>query len=218
MKRIILVSLVLFGLFSFNLTAQEQTQLNQKHIRSGFYLRMGPVFALGKYAEGQTIITKVDGENETSVFLPAKIGGAMDLGYLIYIGPSFANHFLRAGIDATFLTVSFNTTDPNVTENKYKYWYYYVGEKFGPVITINPVDRLMIDLSYKLNAYVVYSNTNGWGRNLFQNEVSMNIRYSIMMFSFQYNFGKANFNAFDKANPDRFVENNTLRVLIGLKF
>ena len=218
MKRIVLVSLTLIGLFSFSATAQDQPQPRPKNIKSGFYLRMGPVFALGKYAEGQTIITEVDNWNEPSDFLPAKIGGALDFGYLIYIAPSFANNRLRAGIDATFFTTSFNTTNPSVSENKYKYWYYYVGQKFGPVITINPIDRLMIDLSYKLNAYIVYSNTNGWGKNLFQNEVSINIRYSLMMFSFQYNFGKANFNAFDKSNPDRYVENNTIRVLIGLKF
>lgn len=218
MKKNILITLILIGLFALNLTAQDQPQLRPKNIKSGFYLRMGPVFAVGKYAEGQTVATKVNGVTEISTFLPAKIGGALDFGYLIYIAPAFANNMLRAGIDASFLTTSFNTTDPNVSEKKYKYWYYYVGQKFGPVITINPIDRLMVDLSYKINAYMVYSNTNGWGQNIFQNEVSMNIRYSIMMFSFQYNFGKANFNAFEKSNPDRFIENNTIRILIGLKF
>jgi len=215
MKKIAWASLALIGLFTFSLTAQAQSGTSK--IKSGFYLRMGPVFSLDNYAKGQTIYTKINNRTDTSIFLPAKIGGALDLGYLIYIGPAFVKKMIRAGIDATFLSVSFNTTDPKAADNKYKYWYYYVGEKFGPVITVNPIDRLMVDLSYKLNAYIVYSNTNGWGRNLFQNEISMNIRYSLMMFSLQYNFGKANFNAFDKSNPDRYVENNTLRILIGLK-
>ena len=32
----------------------------------------------------------------------------MDMGFLIYIGPAFAGKYLRAGIDATFITFWFN--------------------------------------------------------------------------------------------------------------
>ncbi len=218
MKKNIIFTLALIALITSNSWAQEQSFSRTNKIRSGFYLRLGPVIPIGLYASGQTVPSSSGGLPTPTYFLPAKTGAAMDVGYLIYIGPAFANKFLRAGIDATFLSFSFNTTKPNVTENEYKYWYYYGGQKFGPLITINPIDKLMIDLSYKLNAYVVYTDSKGWGHNFTQNEVSMNIRYSIMMVSFQYNFGKANFTAFDSSNPNRYMENNTIRFLIGLKF
>lgn len=149
----------------------------------------------------------------------------MDLGFLIYIGPAFAGNHLRAGIDASFIALSYNPTSDTISGTKYKYWYYYVGQKFGPVLSICPVDRLVIDLSYKLNAYAAFVQhpigtefKSEFGKNLTQNEISMNIRYAIILFSFQYNFGKTSYNNFSNDNPMHNVENNTYRIMIGFKF
>ena len=150
----------------------------------------------------------------------------MDLGFLIYIGPAFANNHIRLGIDATFISFWFNSIKADsISGPKSQYWYYFVGQKFGPVISVCPIDRLVIDLSYKLNAYVAYNHhlinnsmKDEWGDNLTQNEISMNIRYSIMLFSFQYNFGKIKFNDFDSSKPSHYVDNSTYRIMIGFKF
>ncbi len=196
-------------------------------IRGGFYLKLGPSFPMGKYKTGQLAPLGDYGINAHQYFQPAKMGAALDIGFLVYIGPSFAKQKIRAGIDVSFLTFTFNpvTITTAMDGNKYQYWYLYGGQKIGPVITINPVDKLMIDLSYKLNAYVAFNRyldmsvyTNKWGENLLQNEVSMSLRYSLVVFSVQYNFGKANFNDIDSSKPDLKVENNTLRLLVGLKF
>jgi hypothetical protein len=206
-----------------------QKEAAPNRINPGFYIKFGPVFPVGIYATGQTMYDPSEdnpAELVPAVYMPAKMGAAMDLGFLIYIGPSFANKHLRLGIDATFISFSFNSIKSDTLKSPTtQYWYYYMGQKFGPVISICPVDRLVIDLSYKLNAYAAYvhhdirgSMKDEWGKNLTQSEISMNVRYSLMMFSLQYNFGKCAYNDFDSAKPTHYVENSTYRVLIGFKF
>lgn len=197
---------------------------NPDRINSGFYIKLGPTFPIGTYSTGVKL--QAQSEKYPSIYLPASMGGAMDMGFLIYIGPAFANNHLRAGIDATFLSLWFNSIKSDTNSGpKTQYWYYFLGQKFGPVISICPVDRLVIDLSWKLNAYVAYVHheirneiTDEWGDNLTQNEISMNIRYSIMLFSFQYNYGKVTYNDFDSSKPKHFVDNSTYRIMIGFKF
>ena len=188
---------------------------------------------MGKYAQYQHLdITNptIIPHNYTLDYLPAKIGGALDLGFLIYIGPAFANHFMRAGIDATFLSFWLNSSNPVINNsNRYEHYYYFAGQKFGPVITVNPVDRLMIDVSFKLDANVGYhydewkdvdlvdAQYSKYGINLLNKELSLGIRYSIMVFSFQYNFGKMTYDNFDSKRPDQKIQIDTFRILFGLK-
>jgi hypothetical protein len=197
------------------------------NIRGGFYLKLGPSFAKGKFQSGQNLMFPDDSTATNLYYHPAKMGAAFDMGFLAYIGPAFANERIRAGIDVTFLTFNFNpvTINDTMDGSKYQYWYIFAGEKIGPVITINPVDKLMLDLSYKLNAYLAFnrhivdgSYTSEWGSNLFQNEISLGIRYKVVVVSFQYNFGKVIFNDLDNTKTSHYVENNTFRMLIGLKF
>jgi len=220
MKRTLLISFI-FICLSHILMAQEESVSVPNYIRGGFYLRVGPVIPVETYSEGQKVSGFTGTIPDTLYFPPAKLGAGMDLGFLIYFGPSFANKKIRIGMDASFFSSSFNgseyTTMTNDSEDRYKYWYYYVGQKFGPLITINPVDRLMIDLSFKLNAFVSWHNDT-WGHNILQKEAGLNIRYRVMMFSFMYNFGHVNYNDFSGANSDRNVENNTIRVMFGVKF
>jgi hypothetical protein len=214
-------------IFPLLLSAQD-TKGRPDYIKGGFYLKLGPVIPVGKYASGQTvpfILLK-----NPLPYLPAKMGVAMDLGFLIYLGPSFANNFLRAGIDATFLSAWFNSTKPPITDNLVQKYYSFIGQKFGPVITLNPIDRLMLDFSYKLNANFGYheelegwdpltdSQTSEYGYNLLGNEISLGIRYRIILFAFQYNFGTMNYNNADKSKMDQKIEINTFRILLGLKF
>lgn len=113
----------------------------------------------------------------------------------------------------------------NADGSKSQYWFCYLGQKFGPVLSICPVDRLVIDLSYKLNAYAAFVHhpigtdyKNEFGKNLTQNEISMNIRYSLILFSFEYNFGKTSYDNFSSDNPMHTVDNTTYRIMIGFKF
>ncbi|MBC8314597.1 MAG: hypothetical protein ISR57_02660 [Bacteroidales bacterium] len=130
-----------------------------------------------------------------------------------------ANNILRFGIDAIFLDGWFATATPLPGSDKKasEVWYYFVGQKFGPLITINPVDRLMIDLSYKLNANISWHN-NDWGAEILGQEIMMNIRYRVIVVSFMYNFGKINYNDFDSSRPEHKVDITTFRVLLGFKF
>ena len=227
MKKVIL--LILSIITSSFLTAQEDSTGRPDYIHGGTYLKIGAVIPVGDYANGQTIPFDYPPVDQLS-YLPARSGAALDLGFIIYIGPSFANKYLRAGIDATFFSFWFNSTRPPDRTYLYEKYYSFIGQKFGPILTVNPVDRLMIDFSYKLNANFAYHDElDGWapladvttseyGYSLTGNEVSMNIRYRVMLFSFQYNFGTMNYNNADKENYDQEIKINTFRILLGFKF
>ena len=75
----------------------------------------------------------------------------------------------------------------------------------------------MIDLSYKINAVAAWYNSR-WGRNLAMNEVSLGIRYKVILFAFQYNWGKIKYTYNQDDNPRYMIDNSTMRILIGFKF
>ncbi len=209
---------------------QVQKPVIPNAIHGGFYWKFGPSFPTGSFSTGTTFIDKSEIPVVELEYLPAKIGACMDVGYLIYIGPAFANNHLRAGIDATFLTVSFNSTNPTGDQtNVAEHYYYFGGQKFGPVITINPIDKLMIDLSYKLNANFCYyygdwgnisdERLTKYGVTYLQNEFSISLRYRIAVFSAQYNFGNVTYDNVSETKPnDRTIDVSTYRILVGLKF
>jgi hypothetical protein len=215
MKKAILLLLVLLvhlpALYS-------QDSGRPDHIKSGFYMKLGPSIPVGNFATTQYAVTAPPNP-DTLVFSQAKTGPVIDFGYLVYIGPSFANHMLRAGVDAVFFSVGFNkSTHPlEPGDSKYEYWYVFAGQRFGPVFTINPVDYLMLDLSYKLG-FTAAEYHSKWGYNYLQNELSLGIRYRILAFSVNYDFGNLNYNDFDNTNPDRVADLNTVRIMIGFKF
>ena len=228
MNKILLFAIMIFPV---HLMAQESDAARPNRLHGGFYFKAGPVFPVGSYSTGQTIsFININPPKTTLTYLPARIGAALDLGFLIYLGPSFANKFLRAGIDATFLSVWFNSTKPPSTDNKIEKYYSFIGQKFGPVISVNPVSRLVLDFSYKLNANFSYhdeldgwallsdSQTSEYGIYLLGNEVSLAVRYSIMVFTFEYNFGPMNYNNINNDNKDQKINIDTFRVLLGLKF
>ncbi len=239
MKRAIILAVCLCVVISNMLNAQDSTNAykaptpaRKNYINSGFYFQIGPVFPNGEYATLKSVPTTSGTYSKPGKglqYLPAKMGAAMDMGFIIYLGPSFAGNHLRAGIDATFLSLWFNSTKPiQDTKNSYEHYYYYAGQKFGPVFTINPIDRLMIDLSYKLNANFAYhfdewhdilnADYSKYGANLLQSEVSLAIRYSIMKFSVQYSFGNMTYDNFDNTRPTQTIQANNVRIMIGLKF
>ncbi len=225
MKRTIISAIFIFFLISNLVQAQSS-------INSGFYFQLGPVFPQGTYAAGDPQVLTSTGVHSIPghgiSYLPAKIGAGLDLGFLIYIGPAFAKKHIRAGIDATFLSVWYNSSKPDSATTVTDNYYYYGGQKFGPVITINPVDRLMIDLSYKLNFNLAYhfgewhsyadNSFSKYGANLTQNEMSVAIRYLIMKFALQYNWGKMTYDNLDKTRPSQMIQTNTLRIMVGLIF
>jgi hypothetical protein len=220
--------LLVFALLLPAFVQAQDPGAKQNMIRGGFYLKLGAVLPIGTYAAGQTITPGTTTKSSSTLYyLPAKIGGAMDLGYLIYIGPAFANKFLRAGIDATFLSFWFNSTKPVDPSKPAYHWYYYAGQKFGPLITINPIDRFMIDLSWKINANVAYfegewdsfdGTYSKFGMNFFQQEVSLGLRYSIIAMQFQYSFGKMVYDNFDSSRKKQVIRADNIRIMIGFKF
>jgi hypothetical protein len=237
MKKTALILFSVIFLSSINVFSQDSAKSSPNHpdrIKSGFYFKIGAVLPVGTYATGQTLAmhnTVFTPSNYTLTYLPAKIGPSMDLGFLIYLGPSFANNYVRAGIDATFLTFWFNTTTPVINGDKrYEHYYYFGGQKFGPIITVNPIDRLMVDVSYKLCFNLGYhydewkdigladAQYSKYGEELLNQEMSLSLRYSLMIFSFQYDFGTMAYNNFDSARPDQKIPIDTFRILFGIKF
>jgi hypothetical protein len=230
MKKFLPLMIVM--LFPLILSAQEPVEPRTNYIKSGFYLKLGPVFPMGDYASGQYVYPFYTGDlgQYTLYYSPAKIGAAMDMGFLIYLGPAFANSFFRIGIDATFLSIWFNSITTLTPDNKIEKYYTFAGQKFGPVISLNPVDRLILDISYKLNANfghhdeldgwypLLDSQTSEYGYNLVGNEVSLAIRYRLIVLSLQYNFSSMNYNNFDNTNQDQDISTNTFRLLFGVKF
>ena len=200
--------------------ATQQTNL-QNNIHGGFYLKLGVCVPFGEFANQHLNLYPYNGKIDTIKFNQAKFGGAFELGYLIYLGPSFAGKHLRAGIDATFLAVSVNPTDQPLppgssSSKKLEYWYYFGAQKFGPLFTINPVDHLMIDLSYKLCASAVWYNSM-IGTSFTLNEVSLGLRYRLILFAFQYDWGKVKFTYNHDDNPIYWVDVSTYRILLGIK-
>ena len=198
-------------------TNQQRVFARPNQIKSGFTLKLGPVIPVGAFADGQTILNLQAGD--TATFVPAKTGANLGLGFLIYLGPGVAANHLRFGIDAGFIDIWFASAKRPPTSGKSdnEFWYYFVGQKFGPLITINPVDLLMIDLSYKLNANISWHN-NDFGYNITGQEVQLNLRYRVILVSFLYNFGKVNYNDFDNTRPKHNTDISTFRVLFGFKF
>ena len=124
MKKILLA---IFGILSFSLLfAQDNNTARPDYIRSGFYIKLGPVFPLGQFKDGQTIPFPKSMASPVLTYLPARIGAAMDMGFLIYIGPTFVNNYLRAGIDATFLSFWFNSTRPENWDNLIEKYYTFI--------------------------------------------------------------------------------------------
>lgn len=209
MRKLILLLLILG--FAVSVSAQSVATYDKPNrIKGGFYMKFGPSFPVGPFKTLQ-----IDGRT----FEPAKVGFFGDFGYLIYIGPAFANKFLRAGMDLTFLTAGFHASHHNYLsgESKIDYYYFFLGQKMGPLVTINPVDHLMIDLSWKLGFYAAEYNDD-WGSNLVQQEISLGLRYKLAAFSVNYHFGKINYNDFEKANPEQWAYDNAVKIMVGLKF
>jgi hypothetical protein len=212
-----LIPLLLILLISIpELQAQSASSGKPNFITGGFYMKVGPGFPVGAFNTTQYTI---DEDGVLKTFDRAKTGFFGDFGYLIYLGPAFANKFLRAGIDATFFSGGFMGSyhDVQPDENKTNFRYFFLGERFGPLITVNPVDRLMVDLSWKLCLSISEYNEL-YGLNMWQQEISMGIRYRIMAFSVNYQMGDLNFNKFDKAAKDQIIQQNMVRIMIGLKF
>lgn len=190
-------------------------------IRSGFYLKMGPVFPLGNFPTNQVIIDRPPLTPDTTIFPAGTLGGNLGLGYLIYFGPAVANSHLRFGLDACFLDGWFVASNPNLpatsSKKETEFWYYFIGQKFGPLITINPVEKLMIDLSYKLNFNLSWHNSD-YGYKIAGQEIMMNVRYKAILAGIHYTFGTINYNDFDKSRPVHNIDISTFRILLGFKF
>ena len=221
MKKLIPLLLVLMSdtglLYS---QEQDHSASHPNSIKSGFYMKFGPSFPMGNFKGTQYVIDYSTMPDDTvKTFDQPKVGFFGDLGYLIYLGPAFAKNYLRAGIDATFLSGGFNPSHHEMQdgENKINYYYFFGGQKFGPVITVNPVDRLMIDLSWKLGFYAAGYNDD-WGYTMAMQEIMMGIRYRILAFSINYQLGKIDYNDFNKDNDERWADLYSLKIMIGLKF
>jgi len=187
MRKILLTALLMMLCISLS--------WSQNKIRSGFYLRVGSVFPTGDYAKDNYI----------------KTGGTFEMGSHFYTGPAFFNNRWRIGIDVTYLNFWLNPTEEDNTE----YWFWYLGQKAGPIITYNPVNNIRLDFGFRLSPIVGLTGEDTYGRHV-NEEFIFNFRYRLLMLSFQYDPGKINYTNFN--NEKNMMDNSTFRILIGLKF
>jgi hypothetical protein len=215
MRKLILLLLILV-ITDTGSQGQNAPVSRPNNIKGGFYMKFGPAFPVGDFNTTQYTL---DEDFVIKTFDQPKAGMFGDFGYLIYLGPAFAKNYLRVGIDATFFSVGFMGSHHDVqpNEDKINYKYFFAGQKFGPMITVNPVDHLMIDLSWKLCLSISEFNEL-YGLNMTQQEISMGLRYRIMAFSVNYQMGDLNFNKFDKEGKDQIINQNMVKIMIGLKF
>ena len=143
MKKVFTVSLILSCILSISSQSQDTVGINKKWhenvIRNGSYFKIGASFPMGSYAKDQ-IFTVFDypapGVYNDIIYPSAKLGGTIDIGYLIYLGPAFAGNHLRAGIDATFFSLGFNQTSlpsyPLGETDKWKLSYFFFARNSVP--------------------------------------------------------------------------------------
>jgi len=232
MRKFILTLVLLTG-SSLWLLAQDTVYVIQKplenYLKPGFYLRISGVMPVGEF---KTYKQFDDQDVESPFFFryfdKARLGPSLDMGFLIYLGPPFAQNKLRAGIDATFLSVWYNPSKSldggYVNDSTYipgdrtgaKYWYASAGQRFGALFSYNPVDRLIIDLHFQIGTHLSRYE-DYWGYYLPDVIVGINMRYRVMMFTLEYYRGKTNFNGFDKENPDYFIRTDSFRFGFGVK-
>jgi len=179
-------------------------------ISNGFYMRWGPVFPLGNYSLGQPYETGDEYGFYEGYFNAAKIGISCEIGSHIYTGPSFANKYLRVGIDITYLNLWFNPNDASDATN----WYWFAGQKAGPILTLSIPGGVMFDFGFKLSPIVGLTNDT-WGRHLNQ-EIIMNFKFHMLQLSMQYCLGKINYTDFNEHT--NIVDIPTFRLLLGMKF
>lgn len=219
MRKLLPLLLILL-IAGFTAQGQEGSGKNPNKINGGFYIKLGPSIPVGPFNATQYAVnTNATPDDTLKVFDQPKTGIIGDLGYLIYIGPAFANNRLRAAVDLTFLTGGYHPSKHvlKANEEKVDYLYFFAGQKIGPMITVNPIDRLMIDLSWKL-CFNVSEYDGDYGLTMTQQEIMLGLRYRIVAFSLNYQFGEMNFNDLDNDNQDQIIDQNMLKIMVGLKF
>ena len=211
--------LVILAFVIIDAQGQSTPGIRSGNFNSGFYMKLGPSFPMKDFKETRYVTADNNPFDTLKTFESGKTGLFVDFGYLIYIGPSFANHILRAGIDADFLSVGYHPSHHVYTgdEKKIDYYYFFAGQKFGPMITVNPIDNLMIDLSYKIG-YTGSGFDDDWGIDLSSQELSLGIRYRLIAFSINYDMQNINYNDFDDENPDLIHDQRMLKLMVGFKF
>ena len=177
-------------------------------INTGFYMRWGPVFPLENYSLGQF---SYDGDDyyDGLYWDVAKIGISAELGSHFYTGPSFANKYLRVGIDVTYMNIWFNPTESSNLTN----WYWFAGQKVGLILTVSFPGGIMFDYGFKI-APTVSRSHDIWGR-YFNKEIMMNFKFHELQISFQYCLGKMNYTDF--AEKQNLIDIPTFRILLGMK-
>jgi hypothetical protein len=207
-----LTSVIIFLMIS--LTAF--TQSSENNIKTGFYIRFGPLIPIGEYSDGQyssdPIYYGYPYYYDYRIYPYAKVGISSELGSHFYIGPSMAKGKLRVGIDVTFMNFMFNRTNSDDLAN----WYWFISQKVGPILTISPVKDFYLDIGFKLTPIVGYNGFyEDWGRHI-NEEVIFNIRFHQATLSFQIDPGSIRYDNFTDSGD--LISISTFRILLGMTF
>jgi len=182
MKKLII--LVFVALLSIPCFSQDAGDLENQ-----FYFRFGYSNPSWKY---YGLDGKDDFPDEAR-----KFGGVFELGSIFYINRLKIADGMRLGINADYISISAQAFDFSDDLNLYNV---FIGSKVGLVFSYNPTGKLVLDAVAKLNPVWGAGIGIQEGGNIdeedmyygfmgFKYSLGVNIRWSILIFGFEYNPG-----------------------------
>ena len=182
MKKLII--LVFVALLSMPCFSQDTGDLENQ-----FYFRFGYSNPSWKY---YGLDGKDDFPDEAR-----KFGGVFELGSIFYINRLKIRDGMRLGINADYISISAQAFDFTDDLNIYNV---FIGSKVGLVFSYNPTGKLVLDAVAKLNPVWGAGIGIQEGGNIDEEDMyygfmglkyslGVNIRWSILIFGFEYNPG-----------------------------
>jgi hypothetical protein len=218
MKKLLLLATTLFSaqLLSAQITSGSGGQTDEKPVTvkplksdevfdNAFYIKFGiaqPKGAFGGEIRGDADPTiPYQGLDNMGV----KNGAAFEMGTIFYLNLPIPE-MLKAGIDFTFLDFAINPVDWTTAGGDFEYVemdpMLFAGAKIGPVFSVNPVDKLIFDVYYKLAPAMVrapyfsyYNNGDDFtiempSKFIFNKAFGINMRFHALTLGWESYWGK----------------------------
>lgn len=221
---------------------------------NAFYFKFGRSTPKGTFGDVPTMARSAEDSYNGLDGLGATNGINFEMGLLAYLRSIPLAEKFKIGIDAG-ISVSANQVDWTPMNPNYQTTdqvpFIFSGFKIGPAFSYNIVDRLIVDVYAKINPCFStpadisfyednadesysYSLTNAAVSPTFatRKSLGMNLRYSALLLSMEYNFGKVNYSLDESfytyssgtltnsgfRNFEAETPTNSLLLSVGLKF
>lgn len=181
--------------------AQEQTVKYRK-----FYIRPGLAMPQDNFKSTFNNAIPAESNLSKSGGLGAKSGFVLDLGSYIYVHKQPITDKIKAGLDFTFLSFTYNKANFGKDDNNELITptFFTISSKLGPLCTYNFADAAMVDVYFKIAptylfvSGVDYAIGNDKNLQLLPEDIGFGVKwntgmtfhYGIGSFSVCYDFGK----------------------------